>query len=98
MRFVRHPLQTPEMRQHIAEGKLPVSLALDWQGRVSFTLTEQLQLKKIRFDEGVMQDTPSDNPDERFDADISIATGELGALLGDLLAALGGEEAEAAQG
>ena len=97
VRFVRHPLQTAEIRRHIAENKLPVSLALDWQGRVSFTLTERMQLKKIRFDEGVMQDNASDSPDGRFDADIAIATGELGALLDDLITALGGEDAEAAQ-
>ena len=95
VRFVRHPLQTAEMRQHIAEGKLPVSLALDWQGRVSFTLTEQLLLKKIRFDEGVMQDAGTVEADERFDADIAIATGELGRLLEALIAALGGVREDA---
>lgn len=95
VRFVRHPLQTEEVRQHIAEGKLPVSLALDWQGRVSFSLNDKLQLKKIRFDEGVMQDSPNDSPDERFDADISIATGELGALLDELVEALGGGQESA---
>ena len=61
------------------------------------TLTERMQLKKIRFDEGVMQDNAGDSPDGRFDADIAIATGELGALLDDLITALGGEDAEAAQ-
>ncbi|MBR6976422.1 MAG: recombination-associated protein RdgC [Ottowia sp.] len=96
VRFARHPLHADDMRQHIDAGKLPVSLALGWQERVSFTLTQQLQLKKIRFDEGVMQDAGDvETTDARFDADISIATGELSALLDALLEALGGEMPEA---
>lgn len=96
VRFARHPLLAEEMRLHIDEGKLPVSLALGWQERVSFTLTERLQLKKIRFDEGVMQDAGEpETADERFDADIAIATGELAPLLDALLEALGGEMPEA---
>lgn len=97
VRFARHPLHADDMRQHIDAGKLPVSLALGWQERVSFSLTRQLQLKKIRFDEGVMQDAGDvESADERFDADIAIATGELSALLDALLEALGGEQQEAA--
>ena len=40
VRFARHPLETPEVRQHIQEGKLPTRLALGWAGRMSFVLTQ----------------------------------------------------------
>ena len=95
VRFARHPLHADDMRQHIDEGKLPASLALDWQERVGFTLTERLYLKKIRFAEGVMDDAGDVSADERFDADVAITTGELSALLDALLEALGGEAPEA---
>lgn len=89
VRFDRHSLQTDEVRQHIAEGKLPTRLALSWAGRVGFTLTHTLQLKKITFDHDQVG-KPDENED-RFDADVALATGELSGLLVDLIDALGGE-------
>jgi recombination associated protein RdgC len=93
VRFTRHELVTPEVRRHVREGKLPVKLSLAWQGRVGFTLNEALQLKKIRFDEGVFGEGQTPEED-RFDADTAIATGELAGLIGDLIEALGGEAQE----
>ena len=90
VRYVRHPLDTDEVKQHVEGGKLPTRLALTWEGRVSFSLTEALQLKKITFLEGVFEGTSAEK-DEGFDADVAIATGELRKLLPDLLEALGGE-------
>ena len=90
VRYVRHPLDTDEVKQHVEGGKLPTRLALSWEGRVSFSLTEALQLKKITFLEGVFEGTSAEK-DEGFDADVAIATGELRKLLPDLFEALGGE-------
>lgn len=90
VKFSRHNLDTDEVRQHIAEGKLPVKLALCWDGRVSFVLTEAMSLKKIRFLEGVFE---GGDKDGGFDADVAISTGELSRLLADLVQALGGEPA-----
>jgi len=91
VKFTRHELATDEVRKHIAEGKLPTRLALGWQGRVNFVLTQALQVKKVSFQEGVFEDSGASNRDERFDADAQIATGELSALIADLIDALGGE-------
>jgi recombination associated protein RdgC len=90
VRYVRHPLDTDEVKQHVESGKLPTRLALTWEGRVSFALTEALQLKKIAFLDVVFE-AMSTEKDEGFDADVAIATGELRKLLPDLLEALGGE-------
>ncbi len=90
VRYVRHALDTEEVKQHIAAGKLPTRLALTWDSRVSFVLTEALQLKKLTFLDSVFEGTSSEK-DEGFDADVAIATGELRKLLPDLLEALGGE-------
>jgi recombination associated protein RdgC len=90
VRYVRHPLDTDEVKHHVQGGKLPTRLALTWQGRVSFSLTEALQLKKITFLDVVFE-AMSAGKDEGFDADVALATGELSKLLPDLLEALGGE-------
>lgn len=94
VRYTRHALDTEEVSQHIAMGKIPTRLALTWSDRVSFVLTEALQLKKIAFLESVFEGaaaSPADGKDDNFDADVAIATGELRKLVPDLLEALGGE-------
>ena len=97
VRYAHHALDIEEVQQHITHGKLPTRLALTWQGRVSFTLTGTLQIKKLSFVDGVLQDDATSIKDDRFDADAAIATGEVRKLIADLLEALGGETvAEAA--
>lgn len=91
VKFTRHHLDEEQMRLHISQGKLPTKLALDWDGRVSFVLTESTVLSKIAFLDGVFEDNASAEDEGGFDADVAIATGELGALINDLTTALGGE-------
>lgn len=91
VKFTRHHLDEEQMRLHISQGKLPTKLALDWDGRVSFVLTESTVLSKIAFLDGVFEDNASAEDEGGFDADVAIATGELSALINDLTAALGGE-------
>lgn len=89
VRYARHPLDIDEVRAHIEAGKLPTKLALTWDDRVSFLLTEGLQIKKLAFLDTVF-DGQAQN-DSGFDADVAIATGELSRFLPDLIEALGGE-------
>lgn len=91
VKFTRHHLDDAEMQRHISQGKLPTKLALDWDGRVSFVLTESTQLKKVAFLDGVFEDNASAEDEGGFDADVTISTGELSALITDLIEALGGE-------
>ncbi|MDT7834607.1 recombination-associated protein RdgC [Aquabacterium sp. OR-4] len=93
VRYARHTLEIVEIREHIAAGKQPTRLALTWNGRVSFVLTEGLQVKRIGFEDGVFEKQPGASRDENFDADAAISTGELLPMIGDLLDALGGEQA-----
>ena len=98
VRYTRHALDTEEVSQHIANGKLPTRLALTWNDRVSFVLTDALQLKKVAFLDVVADESPAsaaDREQDHFDADVAIATGELRRLLPALLNALGGESAAA---
>ena len=90
VRYARHRLDTDEVKQHIEGGKVPTRVALTWNDRVSFVLTEGLQLKKLAFLDVVFEGT-SAGKDDGFDADVAIATGELQKALPALLEALGGE-------
>ena len=91
VRYARHSLELDEIGQHIQEGKLPTQLALTWNDKVSFVLTEQLGIRKI--DIRGVEDAPKG--EDGFDADVAIATGELSMLLPQLLESLGGELAPA---
>lgn len=96
VRYTRHALDTDEVSQHIAMGKVPTRVAMTWNERVSFVLTEALQLKKVAFLDVVFEGAPAspgDRKDDGFDTDAAIATGELVQLIPDLLEALGGEVA-----
>ncbi len=96
VRYARHTLELDEIRQHITEGKLPTQLALTWNSRVSFVLNDKGQVKKIKLLDVVMEGVKAEG-DDGFDADAAIATGELSQLIPDLLEALGGELASAAE-
>ena len=95
VRYARHPLDIEEIQAHIAAGKLPTKLALSWDERVSFVLTEGLQIKKLAFLDAAAQ---GQSDDGGFDADVALATGELRQFIPDLIAALGGESDRTLQG
>jgi recombination associated protein RdgC len=89
VKFTRHLLATDEVRKHVIEGKLPTQLALSWEGKASFVLSETGVLKKVTYLDGVMGETG--DKEDKFDADALLSTGLLGPLLADLVEALGGE-------
>lgn len=92
VRYSRHTLEIDEVAEHIAAGKVPTQLAMTWNDRVSFVLTDAGQVKKLKLLDVVldgMQEKGKD--DDGFDTDAAIVTGELSALIPDLLEALGGE-------
>lgn len=97
VKYGRHPLDIDEVRQHIDQGKIPVRLALTWSDRVSFVLTDGGQIKKIAFLESVFKGRAQDEKVDAFDADVAIATGELSALIVDLIEALGGKVEDSAE-
>lgn len=90
IKYGKHPLGIDEVMAHVEAGKLPTKLALTWDGRVSFVLTEGMQIKKIEFLDVVLNESNSSEYSDSFDANVAIATGELSRLIPDLLEALGG--------
>lgn len=91
--YKRHTLETDDVRRHIAAGKQVTRLAMTWDSKISFVLTESLAIKSVKpldvLTEGGA--TGTKNADERFDSDFMLMTGEFAKLLDDLLEVLGGE-------
>ncbi len=97
VRYTRHILSTEEVRKHVREGKLPTQLALSWDGKASFVLTDNLQFKKLSFLDGTEPDSINTQGEDKFDANVVLSTGMLGPLIKDILQALGGENVFAEQ-
>ena len=95
VRYSRHTLEIDEVPQHIATGKVPTQLALTWNDRVSFVLSESAQLRRLKLLDVVLDGVQEGGKDDDgFDTDVAILTGELTGLLPDLIDALGGEMEE----
>ena len=101
VRYVRHPLgdvEGDEVKAHLASGKLPTRLALTWDDRISFILSEKLEIKRLAFLDLLKEEAEktAEHADEQFDADFALMTGELTRFLPCLIEALGAEKAEQA--
>jgi len=99
IRYTRHPLDGKEIQAHLASGKYPTRLGLTWNDRVSFVLTDKLQVKRLEFLEMSKDTTEGDDvdPAEQFDIDFAVMAGELANLLKDLTQVLGKELGAAAE-
>ncbi len=101
VRYARHTLDIEEVGLHIAQGKIPTQLAMTWQSRVSFVLTESMAIRKIKLLDVVLEGAGMDasaaakaDASNGFDADVAITTGELRQMINDLIDALGGQPTE----
>jgi len=96
VRYVRHPLQDetlPEIRAHLEAGKFPTRLALTFDDRISFILSEKGEIKRLEFLDVLKESLEGmDNSEEIFAAEFALQTGEFARFLPALLEALGGEK------
>ncbi|HMN81233.1 MAG TPA: recombination-associated protein RdgC [Burkholderiaceae bacterium] len=102
VRFANQTLAIDDVTRHTQAGKQCTKVALTWAQRVSFVLTDKLEIKRVRpldviKDEGAGGETDGADADERFASDWTLMTGELSRLLADVVQALGGR-AEAVGG
>ncbi|KAA3653875.1 MAG: recombination-associated protein RdgC [Proteobacteria bacterium] len=93
VRYVRHSLDGDEIKTHLQEGKLPTKLALTWNDRVSFLLTDKGEIKRLQFLDVVQEEASAGSEDaaELFDAHFALMTGELRQLIPAVIGILGGE-------
>jgi recombination associated protein RdgC len=98
VRYRRHPLDGKEIRAYVAGGKRPTQLGLTWNGRISFVLTEKMQIKRIEFLEVARErgDEEEIDPAEQFDLDFAVMAGELAKLIMELIRELDGRQTAAA--
>ncbi|MFZ6801720.1 recombination-associated protein RdgC [Undibacterium sp. Di24W] len=96
VRYVRHSIDPDDVQRHIAAGKQCTKLAMTWDDKISFVLSENLAIKRIKpldiLNEDKDQRTADEN--ERFDADFLLMTSELAKMLDDIVYSLGGQLAD----
>lgn len=93
VKYVRQSVSVEEARNHIGAGKQVTRLALTWNDRVSFVLTDDLDVRRVAPLDILKenQDSNAQNEQEQFDADFALMTGELSRMLDGLVDALSGE-------
>jgi recombination associated protein RdgC len=94
IRYVKHSIDAEDARRHIQSGKQCTRLAMTWADRISFVLTDSLDIKRLApldvLKEG--NNTVTANDDEKFDSDMTLMTGELAKMMAEMVDALGGEK------
>lgn len=90
VKYSRHSLNIDQIREHLQMGKLPTKIDLNLDDRVTFTLTSDFQIKKIKFGETPMKAEKGKKNEDEFDADAALMTGELVVLHTELIEAMGG--------
>lgn len=93
-RFVRQALDADEVRQNLANGKLASRLGLVWRDRLSFQLTEKMEIKRLAMLDVLQEEIEqADAADQAalFDASLALLVGELRELFPQLVTALDGE-------
>jgi len=92
VRYSNHSLDGKDIQAHIRNGKSATKLGMTWQDRISFVLTDQMQVKRVSFLDVLKNEAGEEDqdPDEKFDIDFALMTGELAKCIGDLVEALGG--------
>ena len=90
IRYVKHALDSIDIDKHIQAGKQCTRLALTWHDKVSFVLTDTLDIKRVApqdiLDESDHQAPANDA--EKFDGEFTLMCAELNQLLTALLEAL----------
>ncbi|AMO36643.1 recombination-associated protein RdgC [Thauera humireducens] len=92
--FKGHDPDDVHVTEHLEAGRLPIKLAMTYDDRISFTLTECGEIKRLDFLDVVRDQARADDHDDAmalFSAEFALMTGELLRLLAAIVEAMGGE-------
>jgi recombination associated protein RdgC len=91
-------LDIEQIEQHIQSGMQVDKLALTWRENISFLLSTDLTVKRMKFSDLVQEkfdDTNAEDAAAKFDASFAIMAAEVDNLIPELIEAFGGEERSA---
>jgi|AntAceMinimDraft_12_1070368.scaffolds.fasta_scaffold06443_2 recombination associated protein RdgC len=100
IRYVRHELAPDAITRHVEAGYQCTRLALTWQDRISFVLTDTADCKRVTALDLLQERSSAEaglTPEEKLDSDFILMAAELNQLLAALLPALGEESTQEAQ-
>lgn len=84
IKCVNHDLAAEEIIRHLQAHKQVTELALTWNSQLSFTLTDNLLIKRFQFldmIEAEHEEIVAETAEEKFDADFAIMTAAISELL-----------------
>lgn len=84
IKCVNHDLTADEIIRHLQAHKQVTELALTWNNQLSFTLTDNLLIKRFQFldiIEAEHEEIVAETAEEKFDADYAIMTAAISELL-----------------
>lgn len=92
VKYMKLSVDAADIQKHITAGKHCTQLALTWNDKISFVLTDNLTIKRVAALDVLKEgDIPYMADDaEKFDSDFTLMAGELGQLIAHLVDTLGG--------
>ena len=91
----RQDLLAEEIHAHLAAGKLVTRLALEWNERLGLVIDDELIIRRLQLLDLIqaqLNETEIESPQQQFDTDFTIMSGELAALTKRLFTVFGGED------
>lgn len=95
IRCKRQDLSSEEIQNHLLSGKVVTQLALAWQDKLSFVLDDKMSIKRIKFEDLLLDEADKEGGDDaaaEFDASFTLMMLTFAEFIPALLEALGGEE------
>jgi recombination associated protein RdgC len=95
VRCKRQDLTSDEIQLHLSTGKQVTQLALAWKDQLSFVLDDKSVIKRLKFEEVLMDKAEEDGGEEalgQLDASFTLMMLTFGDFLPELFEALGGED------
>jgi recombination associated protein RdgC len=85
VKFERANLDTPDVQTHLAGGAYVSAMAMTFNSRLSFNMTDNMRIRRIKALDIVQEGREAEKDVDRFDSDVALMTRELGCLIDALV-------------